>query len=229
MKPTPTKSSLLATAAMMLCSLTSLAQEPSPSVPAPETQADSTEPAQAEEKWGGRGLDHQGQGSVNVLLGTGFFLVAPYDKDDPDRMCGEDKETSDPNDGAAICTGRAPWHMDITGGYAPLPGFEVFAILRLGLGKPDFYTPNTRQIGLGIKGYTPSDSLFKISVGVAPLFDFSDRRSKDKDFAIHVPLAAHFDFLPWLGAYIQAAPNFSFVSEFRLELSAGLGVQGRFP
>ncbi|MCU0665033.1 MAG: hypothetical protein MUC50_22260 [Myxococcota bacterium] len=191
----------------------------------PAPQATTAKP----EKWGGRGLDHKMQGSVDLLVGTAFFLVAPYDKDDPDRMCGPDKSTHDTSDGAAVCTGLSAWHVDVSGGFAPLPGFEVFAIARLGLGSSDRYTPNTRQLGLGIKGYTPSESLFKLSVGIAPLFDFSQRRSEEKDFGIFVPLAAHFDFLPWLGSYIQTAPIFSFVSEFRLELSVGLGVQGRFP
>ena len=78
--------------------------------------------------------------------------------------------------------------------------------------------------------YSPSDGLFKIAFGVAPLFDFTARETDTKyDFLIHVPIAAHFDFVPWFGAYIQAAPNISFISEFKLDVTFGLGVQGRFP
>jgi hypothetical protein len=49
------------------------------------------------------------------------------------------------------------------------------------------------------------------------------------DLVIHVPIAFHFDFVEWVGAYLQIAPNISFFSEFRLDISAAVGVQGRFP
>lgn len=196
----------------------------------PEAEADAEEgaaddPAQ-EGKWGGKLRDHRHQGFVNVLFGTGWHMVAPYDKDNPDKACGYDSD----DESEPVCTGRSPFHLDFLAGFGVKDGLEVFAMFKLGLDRPDSRLPERMMmIGAGIKVYSPSDGLFKISFGVAPLFDFSPRRVDKYDFLIHVPIGAHFDFLPWLGAYIQVAPNISMVTEFMLDLTAGIGVQGRFP
>ncbi|MCP4674824.1 MAG: hypothetical protein GY854_04785 [Deltaproteobacteria bacterium] len=186
-----------------------------------------------------RTRDHGRQGFVNLLVGTGFFLVAPYDdnKDDENKMCKlKEDGNGDEIEGEPVCTGRSGFHLDMLGGYGVLPGFEVFAIFRLGLEQPSgdglLNQPKIRQIGAGVKIYSPKDGLFKIGIGVAPLFDFSNHGGGANigyDFIIHVPIQAQFDFVPWFGAYAQVSPNISFVSEFRLEFTGGIGVQGRFP
>jgi hypothetical protein len=186
------------------------------------------------EKWGGRLRDHAKQGFVNILAGTGYFLVAPYEKDDPEKRCGNDAE--DPTRGEPVCSGRVGWHLDMLAGYGIKRGLELFLMFRLGLEQPDsnglMNQPKTRQIGLGIKVFTPKDGFFKLGFGVAPLIDFSDRgESVDilADLVIHVPIQALFDIFPWFGAYAQIAPNISFIQEFRVEFTGGVGVQGRFP
>jgi hypothetical protein len=213
-----------------------LASPSETSEPEAEDQGEAPGEGQSEESGEGDGKpprDHAKQGFVNVLAGTGWFLVAPYDKNDKDKMCEESDD--DPNQGEPVCTGRSGWHLDMLGGYGIFPGFEVFAIFRLGLEQPSsgglINQPKTRQIGAGVKVYTPSDGLFKIGFGIAPLFDFSDHGGADVgyDFVVHVPIQAHFDFVRWFGAYLQISPNISFISEFRLEFTGGLGVQGRFP
>ncbi len=184
------------------------------------------EPSDETGKWGGKLRDHRHQGFVNVLAGTGWYLVAPYDKNDPEKAC----EFNEKGEGEPVCSGRSPFHLDFLGGFGVTDGIEVFAMFRLGVEPPEARVPETRLIGAGIKVYSPSDGLFKIAFGVAPLFDFSERRVEDSyDFVIHVPIAAHFDFVPWFGAYIQVAPNISFITEFKMDITAGLGVQGRFP
>ncbi len=178
-----------------------------------------------------RTRDHANQGFVNLLLGTGWYMVAPYDKDDPEKMCAV-KEGEGDEEGEPFCTGRSGVHLDFLAGYGVRPGLELFAIFRLGLERSGGRNaPLTRQLGAGLRVYTPSDGLFKMSIGLAPLFDFSDRKSDalGKDLVFHVPIGAQFDFLPWLGAYAQVAPNVSFFSEFRFDITMGAGVQGRFP
>lgn len=181
--------------------------------------------------------DHYFQGFVNVTFGTGWYLVAPYDKNDPKKACSEVEydENGDP-DGDPVCFGRSTMHLDILGGFAPLSGFEVFLMVRLGLEAPDKARNQSRWIGAGVKKYTPEEGLFKIGIGIAPLFDFSETKGAESakeaigyDFVIHVPIQFQFDFVKWVGAYLQVAPNISFVSEFRLDISGGIGVQGRFP
>ncbi len=187
-----------------------------------------------EAKWKGRLRDHAKQGFVNILGGTGYFLAAPYDKDDPEKRCADDPEN--PGQGEPICSGRVGWHMDFLAGYGLKPGLELFAMFRLGIERQDAHglinQPKTRQIGLGIKVYTPKDGFFKLGFGVAPLVDFSNRGGSvgiRNDLVIHVPIQALFDIFPWFGAYAQIAPNLSFISEFRIEFTGGIGVQGRFP
>ncbi|MDJ0765429.1 MAG: hypothetical protein QNJ97_20785 [Myxococcota bacterium] len=178
--------------------------------------------------------DHLHQGSINILIGTGWFLVAPYDKNDAGKMC-ERQDTGDGVEGEPVCTGRSGFFLDLLGGFGVLPGFEVYAIFRLGLERPGgdlVNQPKTRQLGAGIRLYSPKSGFFKIGFGIAPLFDFSDHGNAadvGKDFVIHVPIQAQFDIVRWFGAYAQVASNISFVSEFRLELTGGIGVQGRFP
>ncbi len=196
--------------------------------------AEDAEPQEAGEKWDGRKRDHHMQGSVNVLFGTGWYLVAPYDKNDPDKACelkpSDSPDAVDGKEGEPVCSGRSGMHLEFSGGFGVLDGLEVIAIFRLGVEQPERGLSMTRLIGPGIKVYSPSDGLFKISFGAAALFDFSERRIEDAyDFVITVPIAAHFDFIPWLGAYIQAAPNISFITQFKLDITGGVGIQGRFP
>ena len=179
-----------------------------------------------------RKRDHRHQGFANILFGIGWHMVAPYDKNVPEKACGWEDGGAASGEGKPVCSGRSPMHLDILAGFGVKDGLEVFAMFRTSLPDPgvsEFLPAQTRYIGAGIKTYSPSDGLFKISFGVAPLFDFSQRESDAKDFVIHVPIAAHFDFIPWLGAYAQVSPNISFISEFKLDISLGIGVQGRFP
>ncbi len=175
--------------------------------------------------------DHKHQVVINALVGTGFFLVAPWDKNNPEKMCEPSEEN--PNEGEPFCTGRSGFYLNLQGGFGITKGLEVYAIFRLGLERPGgdlLNQPVTRQIGAGIRVYTPKDGLFKIGFGIAPLFDFSDRGTANlgNDFVIHVPIQAQFDINRWFGTYLQVAPNFSFISEFRVELTGGIGLQGRF-
>jgi hypothetical protein len=195
-----------------------------PSEEEAEDGQDTTEEGEKEE----RKRDHRHQGFANVLFGIGWYMVAPYDKDVPEKACGWEES----GEGEPVCSGRSPMHLDILAGFGVKDGLEIFAMFRTSLPDPgvsEFLPEQTRYLGAGIKTYSPSDGLFKIAFGVAPLFDFSKRDSDAKDFVIHVPIAAHFDFIPWLGAYAQVSPNISFISEFKLDISLGIGVQGRFP
>jgi len=178
--------------------------------------------------------DHDKQGFVDVLFGTGFYLVAPKDKNDPEHMCGHSEEEE--GEGTALCTGRSAMHLEFLGGYGVLPRFEVFAIFRLGVESPEPGRVAQRQLGAGVKVYSPKDGLFKIGIGVAPLFDFSKhvdinggKADLGYDFIIHVPIDFQFDIVRWVGVYAQIAPNVSFLTEFRFDIAFGLGVQARFP
>ena len=199
-----------------------------------KSRKDSDTAPDAGEKWGGRKRDHHKQGFVSIMPGTGYFLVAPYDKNALDKRCANSDDN--PGDGEPLCSGRSGWHMDFQAGYGLRPGLELFLIFRLGLERPDndglLNQPKVRQFGAGVKIYSPSDGLFKIGFGGALLVDFSDRGSLAgirNDLIIHVPVQAQFDIFPWFGPYAQIAPNISFISEFRLEFTGGIGVQGRFP
>lgn len=210
----------LTTMALFLC-VPASGQEPSPE-PSPEP------PPETEDKDVPRRLqrDHRFQGVVNVGFGTGFYMVAPYDKNDPLKACGYD----DDGQSEPVCTGRSGMHLDFLGGFGVKEGLEIVAMYRQGLEDPQRGRPQARFIGAGFKIYKPADGLFKLAFGVIPLFDFSERSGMEgQDFVIHIPIAAHFDIVRWFGAYAQLAPNISFVSEFRFDINFGFGVQGRFP
>jgi hypothetical protein len=199
-----------------------------------EKKRKEEEEASEEEKEHPR--DHAKQGFVSLMGGIGWFMVAPYDKDVPEKMCKKAENNTDTNpEGEAVCMGRSGWHMDMLGGYGVIPGLDIFAIFRLGFETPSAEgmtnQPLVRQVGVGLKVHSPAEGLFKIGFGVAPLFDFSDHGGADigYDFIIHVPIQVHFDIVQWFGAFLQVSPNISFVSEFRLEFTGGIGIEGRFP
>jgi hypothetical protein len=181
--------------------------------------------------------DHAKQGFVNVGFGTGFYLVAPKEKNNELRACGTKEQSGETGyEGEPICVGRSSAHLEFLGGYGVLPRFEVFAIFRLGLEAAEPGRTRPLQVGAGVKVYSPADGLFKIGIGIAPLFDFSQHATPGHpsvdfgyDFVIHVPIQFQFDIVRWVGVYAELAPNISFITEFRLDISAGIGVQGRFP
>ena len=81
-----------------------------------------------------------------------------------------------------------------------------------------------------------AERTLKIGIGVAPMFDFSAHATPLHDsvdfgyaFVIHVPIQFQFDIVRWVGVYAELAPNISFITEVRFDISAGIGVQGRFP
>ncbi|MBN2529062.1 MAG: hypothetical protein JXR76_21915 [Deltaproteobacteria bacterium] len=186
--------------------------------------ADSRDPTQR---------DHKFQGVVNITTGTGWYMVAPYDKNDPRKACGyEDGDEGNPDASEPVCTGRSSWYMDFLGGFGVRPGLELLFMYRQGLESPGPGNPQTRRIGAGFKFYKPADTLIKMGFGIIPLFDFSKRTegsAENGDFVIHVPILLQFDIVRWFGAYGQVAPNISFVSEFRFDINFGIGIQGRFP
>ncbi|MBN2802976.1 MAG: hypothetical protein JXR91_07765 [Deltaproteobacteria bacterium] len=170
--------------------------------------------------------DHKLQGVVNILFGTGWYMTVPYDKNDPNKACGYDSN----NEGEPFCTGRSSMFFDFLAGFGVIKGLELVFMYRQGLEQPEIGKPQPRFIGAGIKAYKPSDGLFKIGIGVIPLFDFSKRDvDLGADFVIHVPILAQFDIVRWFGAYAQIAPNISFVNEFKFDINFGIGVQARFP
>jgi len=194
--------------------------------------------AEEEAKEDGKLLrDHDKQGFVNVAFGTGFYLVAPKEKNNELRACGTKEQSGDNGyEGEPICVGRSSMHLEFLGGYGVKPRFEVFLIFRLGLESPEPGRPQPLQLGAGVKIYSPADGLFKIGIGIAPLFDFSKHATPGHpsvdfgyDFVIHVPIQFQFDIVRWFGVYAELAPNISFVTEVRFDISAGIGVQGRFP
>ena len=73
---------------------------------------------------GSKSRDHYFQGFANLLIGTGWFMVAPYDKNDPQKMCEVTPGTGG-QEGEPVCTGRSGFHLDMLGGFGVLPGFEI--------------------------------------------------------------------------------------------------------
>ncbi len=234
---------VLAAILLFICMIVSVPNRSAAKGAPDETQAineDAAKHKQAEtdkstEKWKGKKRDHAKQGFVSFMPGTGYFLVAPYHKDAWDKRCKNNAEEGG-IEGEPVCSGRSGVHLDMQAGYGLKPGLELFLLFRLGLERPDndglLNQPKARQLGLGVKVYNPKDGFFKIGFGAALLVDFSDRGSTAgirNDLIVHVPIQAQFDILPWVGPYAQVAPNISFISEFRLEFTGGIGVQGRFP
>lgn len=185
-------------------------------------------PLQADAKGNKAQRDHKFQGVVNITTGSGWYMVAPYDKNDEKKLCGY----NDDNEPEPLCTGRSSWYLDFLGGFGVRPGLELVVMYRQGVESAGLGNPQTRRFGGGVKFYKPADSLVKMGFGIIPLFDFSERPDGQEsrgDFVIHIPILLQVDIIRWFGAYGQIAPNISFVSEFRFDINFGIGIQARFP
>jgi hypothetical protein len=176
--------------------------------------------------------DHHFQGVLNITTGSGWYMVAPYDKNNPAKACGYDEADGRIGEAEPVCTGRSTWYVDFLGGFGVRPGLELVVMYRQGVESATLGSPQTRRLGMGFKAYKPANNLIKMGFGVIPLFDFSTRPDGSEergDLIIHIPILIQFDIVRWFGAYGQVAPNISFISEFRFDINFGIGVQARFP
>jgi hypothetical protein len=179
------------------------------------------------------------QAGIGVTVGSGYRVMFKYGQTNSDNgqqtYCGPptiDSQGNVPN----TCTGRIPTWLDLKVFFGVSNYVDLVVEQRLGLEtgiSSDFTTNRTLVLMPGIRIY-PSDPMkaFKFSVQIQGVFDFTDpglSNLRRYDFGLHEANGFQWDFLKWMGAYLQISETFTFYRSFTFQIEGGGGIEGRFP
>lgn len=180
-------------------------------------------------------FSHQGQLELSLRIALGLRALAPYSDT---VYCGAvDKTTSTGN--APVCTGRAPFSLDLEFGYGVGRKIDAFLEVRLGLEKDFGSTPATSD-GPHIFHVSPGARIFFSEARRTKLFttgqvvlDFAGYKdaaglNRSIDFGIRNLNGLWFDLHKAYGLYVFVGETATFVRWLRFELEAGIGIQGRY-
>jgi hypothetical protein len=179
-------------------------------------------------------LSHKGQLEGSVRLGLGMRAITTYDNMD---YCGD----TDPQGQfgfASVCTGRAPFSVDLELGYGVARRVDLIAELRLGLERdfgasPASGGPRMLHLSPGARFFFSEGSRSKLFTTAQVVFDFAGYKDavgvgRGTDFGIRNLSGLWFDFARTYGLYIYVGETATVARWLRFELEGGVGVQGRY-
>jgi len=179
-------------------------------------------------------LSHKGQLEGSVRLGLGMRAIATYDNMD---YCGD----TDPQGQfgfASVCTGRAPFSLDLELGYGVARRVDLFAELRVGLesdfgASPTTGGPRMLHLSPGARFFFSEGSRSKLFTTAQIVFDFAGYEDaggagRGTDFGIRNLSGLWFDLARAYGVYVYVGETATFARWMRFELEGGIGVQGRY-
>jgi hypothetical protein len=167
-----------------------------------------------------RGFAHRFQGSLGVIVGTGYRGLVRY-KDTV--SCGDADKT--------LCTSRLPTFLDLQAGFGVTSGLATILDLRLGL-EQDFTHSRPLALAPGIKYYIDAEERLKFFVTLQLSIDFTGGQLPGvpgTDLGLRNANGVQYDFTRFLGLWLQIGDTLAFRRYFRFELDVALGVEGRFP
>jgi hypothetical protein len=201
-----------------------------PSAEGEEATGEGSAEQEEQEEEEDRGFGHRFQGGLSVLAGTGYhFEIAWGDED-----CYMEGES----EGQNVCHGRSPVFFDIQASFGVTEGLEVLAEYRIGLieetylsdpSGTSFETSNSRPmaVGVGIRYFVSPENRFKFLIGA--LLDIDFTKGLDVDVTLRPIFGLQIEIIRWMGFFIQASVNLSFIRSFGLAFDVGGGLQFRFP
>ncbi len=205
------------------------AQEPPPASDPVAPPASAPAPAQPGV------LTHKGQFELSLRLPIGVRAIVPYDDGE---YCGKaDSQTRSGN--AAVCTGRAPFGIDLEVGYGMTARIDLLLELRLGLER-DFARVRTASDGPRVFHLSPGARFFFSDAGRTKLFttaqvvfDFTGYEtaagsSRGTDVGVRNLNGLWVDLHPMYGVYGFVGGTGTMSRWLRAELEFGIGVQGRY-
>lgn len=171
---------------------------------------------------------HKGQLAVSLRLGLGLRALVPYDDND---YCGTTSEY--------VCTGRAPFGIDLEVAYGVAQRIDALLEVRMGI-EADFGADPNDDDGPRVFHLAPGARFFFSDAKTSKLFttaqlvlDFSGYedgggQGRGVDVGVRNLSGLWFDFDRGYGAYVFAGPTLTFARWMRFELEAGVGFQARF-
>jgi len=179
-------------------------------------------------------LSHKGQLEASVRFGLGLRAIVTYDSMD---YCGD----TDPQGQfgfASVCTGRAPFSVDLELGYGVARRVDLIAELRLGLERdfgasPASGGPRMLHLSPGARFFFSEGSRSKLFTTAQVVFDFAGYEDavgagRGTDFGIRNLSGLWFDLARTYGLYVYVGETATVARWMRFELEGGVGVQGRY-
>lgn len=189
---------------------------------------EGTEGCEAEEEE--EGFGHRFQGGIGILAGTGYHFHIAWGGE----YCHQEGE----EEGQEVCNGRSPVFFDIQASFGVTEGLEVLAEYRIGLIEEVYLSDasletsspsNSRPmaVGVGIRYFVSPLNRVKFFIGA--LLDIDFTKNLKVDLTLRPIFGMQVEFIRWMGFFIQASVNLSFIRAFGLSLDAAGGLQFRFP
>lgn len=179
-------------------------------------------------------LSHKGQFEGSVRLGLGMRAIATYDNRD---YCG-DVDPQGQFGFASVCTGRAPFSLDLEFGYGVARRVDLIAELRVGLesdfgAAPSSGGPRMLHLSPGARFFFSEGSRSKLFTTAQIVLDFAGYEDaggagRGTDFGIRNLSGLWFDLARAYGVYVYVGETATFARWMRFELEGGIGVQGRY-
>ena len=180
-------------------------------------------------------FSHKGQFEVSARLALGLRAIATYGDE---NYCGK-TDASNTNGNAPVCTGRAPFALDLEVGYGVAKRIDTFVEMRIGL-EADFGSvagmtngPHPFHISPGARFFFSDAKRTKLFTTAQVVFDFAGYedaagKSRGSDFGMRNMNGLWFDLDKAYGVYGYVGETATFVRWMRFELEAGVGFQGRY-
>lgn len=209
--------------------------EPTPPPPAedpvaPPAPAPTPTPSKLED------FRHRHQVSLRAAFGKGYRLAFAYGDHE---VCGNDDGQPD----ETPCYSASPAFFDLDLSFGLTDGFELSALLRLGLeaeftglgtspGAPVSALEETKPLtlGFGLRAYADAPSRVKVFVGARLLYDLTKAGADGKrDFAVRAEPGLQIEIVRYVAFFIQANATIGFMRWLRFEIDGGGGIQLRIP
>jgi hypothetical protein len=167
-------------------------------------------------------LDHRFQVGLGVRVGTGYRVIAPYDKE----FCGEKDDSGNPK---SVCGQRLPFFLELSPSFGITTSLELLVDIRLYL-EEDFTGTNAFFVAPGLKYYMDPESWFKFYGTAQIVFENQEQLSDNIpsfDIGGRFALGVHFDIVRYVGLYVQGGiiGSFNRWLSFVVDFAGGLQVR----
>jgi hypothetical protein len=202
---------------------------PPPDDGAPPARPEPPAPSKLED------FRHRNQVSLRAAFGKGYRLAFAYGEHE---ICGEDDGTLD----ETPCYSASPAFFDLDLSFGLTDGFELSALLRLGLesevtglggtveGPAALEETKPLTLGFGIRAYADAPARVKVFVGARLLYDLTEAGAEGKnDFAVRAEPGLQIEIVRYVAFFIQGNATIGFLRWLRFEIDGGGGIQLRIP